>query len=58
MKVGGLRRLTVPPSLGYGETRSGIIPPNATMVFDVELLDLNPEPASETNVVASTHGNK
>jgi FKBP-type peptidyl-prolyl cis-trans isomerase len=39
MKVGGTRKLTIPPDMGYGsQGAGGVIPPNATLIFDIELL--------------------
>ena len=43
MKVGGRRRLTVPPVLGYEDKGAGsVIPPGATLIFDVDLLEVEP----------------
>lgn len=42
MRVGGRRRLVVPPDLGYGERGAGaLVPPNATLTFDIELLEIS-----------------
>jgi FKBP-type peptidyl-prolyl cis-trans isomerase len=40
LKVGGKRRLTIPPSLAYGSQGQGPIPPNSTLVFEIDLLSI------------------
>ena len=40
MKIGGIRRLLIPPSLAYGTIRYHSIPPNANLVFEIELIDV------------------
>jgi FKBP-type peptidyl-prolyl cis-trans isomerase len=40
MKVGGKRRLTIPPDLAYGSQGRGAIPPNTTLVFEIDLLSI------------------
>jgi peptidylprolyl isomerase len=43
MKVGGERKLIIPPQLGYGQDGAGdAVPPNATLIFDIKLVSINP----------------
>jgi FKBP-type peptidyl-prolyl cis-trans isomerase len=47
MKVGGKRQIIIPPSMGYGPNQAGPIPPNSTLIFDVELLKVESAPAQQ-----------
>jgi peptidylprolyl isomerase len=43
MKAGGERKLIIPPQLGYGQEGAGdAVPPNATLIFDIKLVSINP----------------
>ena len=46
MRVGGTREITIPPALAYGNRGVGSIPPNSTLVFEIELLDVESDETS------------
>lgn len=54
MKVGGLRRLTIPPGLGYGGQNVGNIPANSVLIFDIELIKIEEKPTPTASPSATT----
>jgi FKBP-type peptidyl-prolyl cis-trans isomerase len=49
MKAGGRRKLTIPPSMGYGARAQAKIPANSTLVFDIELVEVKANPNPNPN---------
>ena len=55
MKVGQKKKLTIPPELGYGAQAKGKIPPNSTLLFDIEVIGLKTRDAAPKPAIAPHH---